>query len=155
MKKGGKHHQMSEIQLVTACFYSLGGSWERFRVIRRDSGTKRGHFAGFWSALQCPFPASVKPSAGTGFQCLASVSESVALRFSVLSGVSESVALRCPVSALRADLEHLTSVPVALCACWLEVVDLDSTAVLPTRTLACMHAQSVTTQTEQPQCRHT
>ena len=110
---------MSEIQLVTACFYSLGGSWERFRVIRRDSGTKRGHFAGFWSALQCPFPASVKPSAGTGFQCLASVSESVALRFSVLSGVSESVALRCPVSALRADLEHLTSVPVALCACWM------------------------------------
>ena len=76
----GKYHQMSERQLVTAWYYSCRAPENDLVSFRSDSGTKRGHLVGFWSALQCPFPASVKPSAGTGFQCQASVSESVALR---------------------------------------------------------------------------
>ena len=41
MKKGGKHHQMSEIQLVRACFYSLGApgnDLESFGGIREQKG---------------------------------------------------------------------------------------------------------------------
>ena len=104
-------------QLASSNWGAPGNDLESFGGVREQKGGILQAFGRHSSARFRPV-SSVKPSAGTGFQCQASVSESVALRFSVLSGVSESVALRCPVSTLQADLEHLTSVPVALCACW-------------------------------------
>ena len=60
----------------------------------------------------------------------------------VPASAARSVALQCPVSALRADLEHLSPVQAALCATWMK----EQNAVLAAAG-ACMAGTPVRTST--------
>ena len=103
-----KKHLTSEIKGVSAGH--TGSRW--CQVVLRANWGKKSTSAQHLSA-QCRWICGTAvPSAGPVslnlWHCSAPVPASVA----------RSVALQCPVSALRAGLECLSPVPVALCACW-------------------------------------